>query len=76
MLVAPKIPKKMLPLILVILYIFVVLLFTGLPIVLVCFSIARSIGRTCLTEIEDMEIDIERDSKNSSDESYLLQLHC
>ena len=66
----------MLNIIFVFLYIFVVLLFTLIPIILVCGGIARSIGRFCLVEIEELELDIERNARSNSDESYLIQLHC
>ena len=58
------------------LYIFIVLLFTAIPIILVCCGIIRSIGRFCLVELEEIEIDIERNARSTSDESYLIQLHC
>ena len=62
--------------ILVVLYIFVVLLFTAIPIILVCCSMARSLCRYCMIEIEDMEHDIERNAANAKEDSYFLIVHC
>ena len=61
---------------LVILYIFVGLLFTAVPVILNCCNIFGSVGKACLIEIENKESEVERKIRNDLDESYSLIIHC